>query len=94
MSAHPLLKVNDLSKFYGSRIGCRNVSFELYPGEVLAIVGESGYGKTTLLSCLSTRLMPTSGIVEYHMRDGQYRNLARMGEAERRFLMRNPSAGF
>ena len=88
MSTLPLLKVNDVSKFYGSRIGCRNVSFELYPGEVLAIVGESGSGKTTLLSCLSTRLMPTSGIVEYHMRDGQYRDLARMGEAERRFLMR------
>jgi putative phosphonate transport system ATP-binding protein len=84
----PLLKVNDVSKFYGSRIGCRNVSFELWPGEVLAIVGESGSGKTTLLSCLSTRLMPSSGIVEYHMRDGQYRDLARMGEAERRFLMR------
>lgn len=88
MSAVPLLKVSDVSKFYGSRIGCRNVSFELYPGEVLAIVGESGSGKTTLLSCLSTRLMPTSGIVEYHMRDGQYRDLARMSEAERRFLMR------
>lgn len=55
---------------------------------MLAIVGESGSGKTTLLSCLSTRLMPTSGIVEYHMRDGQYRDLAHMGEAERRFLMR------
>ena len=59
-----------------------------WPGEVLAIVGESGSGKTTLLSCLSTRLMPSSGVVEYHMRDGQYRDLARMGEAERRFLMR------
>jgi putative phosphonate transport system ATP-binding protein len=88
MTPVPLLKVNDVSKFYGSRIGCRNVSFELWPGEVLAIVGESGSGKTTLLSCLSTRLMPSSGVVEYHMRDGQYRDLARMGEAERRFLMR------
>ncbi len=45
MSAVPLLKVSDVSKFYGSRIGCRNVSFELYPGEVLAIVGESGSGR-------------------------------------------------
>jgi putative phosphonate transport system ATP-binding protein len=88
MSDTPLLKVRDLSKFYGKRIGCANVAFELWPGEVLAIVGESGSGKTTLLNCLSTRLMPTTGSVEYHMRDGGYRDLYHMSEAERRFLMR------
>lgn len=88
MSETPLLKVRDLSKFYGKRIGCANVAFDLWPGEVLAIVGESGSGKTTLLNCLSTRLMPTTGTVEYHMRDGVYRELYHMNEAERRFLMR------
>ncbi len=88
MTDTPLLKVNDLSKFYGNRVGCRNVSFELWPGEVLAIVGESGSGKTTLLNCISTRLMPTTGSVEYHMREGSYRDLYHMNEAERRFLMR------
>lgn len=54
----PLLSVEGLSKNYGGRIGCRDVSFEVYPGEVLAIVGESGSGKTTLLNCISTRLEP------------------------------------
>jgi len=88
MSDTPLLKVHDVSKFYGNRIGCRDVSFELWPGEVLAVVGESGSGKTTLLNCLSTRLLPSTGSVEYHMRDGSYRDLYRMSEAERRFLMR------
>jgi putative phosphonate transport system ATP-binding protein len=88
MSTKPLLKVSDLSKFYGSRIGCSAVSFDLWPGEVLAVVGESGSGKTTLLNCLSTRLMPSTGSVQYHMRDGEYRDLYRMSEAERRFLMR------
>ena len=88
MSDQPLLKVRNLSKFYGNRIGCNTVSFDLWPGEVLAIVGESGSGKTTLLNCLSTRLMPTTGSVDYHMRDGQYRELYHMSEAERRFLMR------
>ncbi|MDR9775743.1 phosphonate C-P lyase system protein PhnK [Rhizobium hidalgonense] len=88
MSDIPLLKVHDVSKFYGNRIGCRDVSFELWPGEVLAVVGESGSGKTTLLNCLSTRLLPSTGSVEYHMRDGTYRDLYRMNEAERRFLMR------
>lgn len=88
MTHAPLLKVRNLGKSYGQRIGCRDVSFDLWPGEVLAIVGESGSGKTTLLNCLSTRLEAGSGTVEYHMRDGSYRILSDLTEAERRFLMR------
>jgi putative phosphonate transport system ATP-binding protein len=88
MTDEPLLRVSALSKFYGSRVGCDNVSFDLWPGEVLAVVGESGSGKTTLLNCLSTRLLPSSGTASYRMRDGQFRELYRMSEAERRFLMR------
>ena len=84
----PLLTVERLTKFYGSRIGCEDVDFDLWPGEMLAVVGESGSGKTTLLDCLSTRLLPSSGTASYRMRDGQFRELYRMSEAERRFLMR------
>ena len=88
LSQEPLLQVRDVTRYYGDRIGCRDVSFDLWPGEVLAIVGESGSGKTTLLNCLSTRLAPTTGAIEYRMRDGTMRNLFQLSEAERRFLMR------
>jgi putative phosphonate transport system ATP-binding protein len=84
----PLLVAEGLTKWYGRQLGCRDVSFELYEGEVLAVVGESGSGKTTLLELLSTQLTPTAGSVRYRMRDGAMRDLAALGEAERRFLFR------
>jgi putative phosphonate transport system ATP-binding protein len=84
----PLLSVRSITKRYGARIGCADVSFDVWPGEVLAIVGESGSGKTTLLNCISTRLAPSKGAVSYRMRDGEMRELYRLSEAERRLLLR------
>ena len=84
----PLLVAEGLSKWYGKQLGCRDVSFALYPGEVIAVVGESGSGKTTLLQLLSSQLESSSGRVLYRMRDGVTRDLAALGEAERRFLLR------
>ncbi len=84
----PLLSARGLSKRYGQRIACRDVSFDLYPGEVLSVVGESGSGKSTLLGLLSTRLAPDTGNVCYRLRDGTMRDLQLASEAERRLLMR------
>ena len=72
----PLLKVENISKFYGHRIGCKDVNFDLYPGEVMGIVGESGSGKSTLLNCLAGHLEPDTGEVLFEMRDGAMRDLA------------------
>ena len=88
MSEAPLLVADGVTRLYGSRVGCLDVSFELHEGEVLAIVGESGSGKSTLLRCLSGQTAPTAGRVSYRMRDGATRDLQRLGEAERRFLFR------
>ena len=84
----PLLIADGLTKWYGRQLGCRNVSFELYEGEVIAIVGESGSGKSTLLQLLCSQIQAPSGSVRYRMRDGVTRDLASLGEAERRFLAR------
>jgi len=86
--AEPLLIAEGLSRSYGRQLACRDVAFKLHEGEVLAIVGESGSGKTTLLQLLSAQLKPSAGRVHYRMRDGVTRDLATLGEAERRFLFR------
>ena len=89
MSAEtPLLLAHKLSKRYGARFACAEVSLDIHEGEVLAVVGESGSGKTTLLRLLSAQIEAGAGDVFYRMRDGITRNLAALGEAERRFLFR------
>jgi len=84
----PLLVADGLTRWYGRQLGCRDVSLELFEGEVLAVVGESGSGKSTLLHLLAGQFAPSAGLVRYRTRDGVTRDLAALGEAERRFLAR------
>jgi putative phosphonate transport system ATP-binding protein len=84
----PLLSVGGLGKSFGAHVACRDVSFALWPGEVLGVVGESGSGKTTLLNCLSARLQPDVGRIEYRLRDGKCAELFELSEPARRLLMR------
>jgi putative phosphonate transport system ATP-binding protein len=84
----PLLRVRGLTRWYGPQVGCLDVGFDLWPGEVLGVVGESGSGKTTVLGCVSGRIVPTAGSVEFTTREADVVDVLRLSEAERRRLAR------
>ena len=62
-SDQPLLTADRLTKSYGRLTACREVSFALYPGEVLAIVGDNGAGKSSLIKALTGALIPDGGTI-------------------------------
>lgn len=75
-SLEPILKVENLKvdfpvkkNIFGKALqlvsAVNEVSFEVYPGETLGLVGESGCGKTTLGRCLLNLIAPTSGSIKF-----------------------------
>ncbi|HXU94185.1 MAG TPA: ABC transporter ATP-binding protein [Gallionella sp.] len=58
----PLLEVRNLNAGYSGMPVLRDVTFEVHPGEVVALVGSNGAGKTTLLRALS-RMLPCTGSI-------------------------------
>ena len=78
--SEPLVRVRDLRKWYGLRAGLfgrprafvravDGVSFDVAPGETLALVGESGCGKTTVGRAILRLVPPTSGEVRFAGQD-------------------------
>lgn len=58
---NPLIQVQDLTKAFGDFKALKNISTDIYPGEVVFIVGPSGSGKSTFLRCLNRLEEANSG---------------------------------
>ena len=75
-SRTPVIEAHGLIKTFGSVVGLDGADFDLYPGEVLAVIGDNGAGKSTLIKCLSGAMVPDAGEIlvegtEIHFRRPQ-----------------------
>jgi signal transduction histidine kinase len=75
-----LLSVKNVSRYFGSVGALNDVDFELWPGEVLGVVGQRGSGKSTLFQILSGVVPPGKGEI---LLDGQPINLRTASQAQR-----------
>ena len=57
----PVLVAKNLSKKYGTVVALESADLELYPGEVLGVIGDNGAGKSTLIKVLCGAVIPDSG---------------------------------
>ncbi|TIT03282.1 ATP-binding cassette domain-containing protein [Mesorhizobium sp.] len=64
MTQEPILTARGLVKRYGRVTALNNCDFDLYPGEILAVIGDNGAGKSTLIKAISGAVIPDEGIIE------------------------------
>ncbi|MCC6403039.1 MAG: ATP-binding cassette domain-containing protein [Fimbriimonadaceae bacterium] len=81
-----VLEVRGVSKSFGSVQALENVSLDLRPGEVHAILGENGAGKSTLVGILAGFLVPDSGTVEFQGVEIRYGHPTEVREAGLRIV--------
>jgi len=63
MSAEPILQARGLVKRYGHVTALDHADFNLYPGEILGVIGDNGAGKSTLIKALCGAVIPDAGSI-------------------------------
>ncbi len=58
---HPIVRIEHLNKSFGDTLVLRDVSLNVWPGEVVVVLGPSGSGKSTMLRCVNLLETPTAG---------------------------------
>lgn len=70
----PVLEARGLVKLFGRVVALDHVDMTLYPGEILAVIGDNGAGKSTLIKCLSGALVPDQGKILVDGTEVRFRN--------------------
>ncbi len=68
----PILKAHGLVKRYGKVTALDHCDFELYPGEILAVIGDNGAGKSSLIKAVSGAVIPDAGTVTLEGREVRF----------------------
>ncbi len=68
----PILKARGLVKRYGKVTALDHCDFELYPGEILAVIGDNGAGKSSLIKAVSGAVIPDAGTVTLEGREVRF----------------------
>jgi len=74
MSIQPILQARGLLKRYGTVVALNGADFDLYPGEILAVIGDNGAGKSTLIKAISGAIIPDHGAIELEGRQVNFRS--------------------
>jgi branched-chain amino acid transport system ATP-binding protein len=69
MSREPILEVSEVTKTFGGIIALNRLSFDLFEGEILGIIGPNGSGKTTVVNCITGFIKPSAGRIRFRGRD-------------------------
>jgi simple sugar transport system ATP-binding protein len=80
MSDEPIIRLENATKKYGGIAALEGASFDLYPGEVHALVGENGAGKSTLCKLVAGVIAPSEGVLQV---GGQVVNFSAPKDARR-----------
>ncbi len=67
--SEPILKIDNITKKFGGVLALAGVSFDVYPGDIVGIIGPNGSGKTTLVNCISGFIKPDEGSVTFKGQD-------------------------
>jgi fructose transport system ATP-binding protein len=70
----PILKARGLLKRYGTVVAMAGADFDLYPGEILAVIGDNGAGKSTLIKAISGAVTPDHGTIELEGREVHFKS--------------------
>ncbi|TIW16076.1 MAG: sugar ABC transporter ATP-binding protein, partial [Mesorhizobium sp.] len=81
MSQVPVLTARGLTKRYGRVTALNNCDFDLYPGEILAVIGDNGAGKSTLIKAISGAVIPDEGTIELEGKQVLFRSPIEAREA-------------